>query len=83
MPHPQPLSTEPQDSRARAKATYESLKETFGPTAKGKIVAIEAESGDYFIGETVLDAASKARTVYPNKTFHFFRVGFPTVYVWR
>ena len=83
MSHPESLSSEPQNAPAHARAIYESLKDSLLPTAKGKIVAIERESGDSFIGATVLEAAGKARAVHPGKTFHFFRIGFPTAYVWR
>jgi hypothetical protein len=31
----------------------------------------------------VLEAARKARAKHSDKAFHFFRIGFPTVYVWR
>lgn len=46
----------------------------------GKIVAIEVESGDYFIGDTILQAGFKARENYPSKQFFFFRVGAKAVY---
>ena len=61
MPHPQSSPREPQTSHAHAKAIYESLKDSLMPTAKGKIVAIEGESGDSFIGATVLEAVGKAQ----------------------
>lgn len=83
MSHQQLLAPEHQSAQARAKAIYESLTNTFAPALKGKIIAIEAESEEYFLGETVLEAASKARAAHPEKTFHFFRIGFPTAYVWR
>ena len=83
MPHPQSAPREPQGPHARAKAIYESLKDALPPTVKGHIVAIEEESGDSFVGATVLEASGKARARHPGKTFHFFRVGFPTAYVWR
>ena len=51
------------------------------PSLKGKVIAIEVDSGEYFTGETILDAASKARAKHPGKGFHFFRVGFPYMYV--
>jgi hypothetical protein len=75
--------TDRHDSRARARAIYESIKAKLEPNFKGKILAIEVESGEHFIGEPVLEAARKARAKHPDKTFHFFRIGFPTVYVWR
>ena len=83
MSHQEPVPNEPKNAHAQAKEIYESLKGSLLPTAKGKIVAIERGSGDSFIGTTVLEAASKARAIHPGKTFHFFRVGFPTAYVWR
>ena len=71
------------EARARARAIYETIRGKLELSLKGHIIAIEAESGEYFIGETVLEAASKARAKHPDKGFHFFRVGFPAVYVWR
>ena len=47
-----------------------NLKESFG-----KIVAIEPESGDYFVGEDITAALVKARQKYPKKLFFFKRVG--------
>jgi hypothetical protein len=41
------------------------------------------ESGEYFVGETVLEVAGKAHATHPGKVLHFFRLGFPSVYVWR
>lgn len=82
--HPPQLSpTERHDARARAKAIYETIKEKFPPQHKGKIVAIEVDSGEYFVGATILEATQTARIKHPDKMFHFFRLGFPTVYVWR
>lgn len=81
---PQKLSpTERHDLRARARTIYEAIRDRLEPSLKGKIVAIEVESGEYFVRETVLDAANKARARHPEKVFHFFRIGFPTVYMWR
>jgi hypothetical protein len=70
-------------SRARAKTIYETLKGSLELRCKGQIVAIEVESGDHFVGKTVLEAANNARVKYPDKQFHFFRLGSPAVYVWR
>lgn len=83
MPHQGLLPAERHDARARAKAIYETVRETLETNLHGKIVAIEVESGEYFVGDTVLEAGQHARTKHPEKVFHFFRVGFPTVYVSR
>ena len=74
---------ERQSSRARAKTIYETIKGTLDPHYKGQIVAIEVESGEHFVGKTVLEAANNARVKHPDKQFHFFRLGSLAVYVWR
>jgi len=38
-------------------------------------VAIEPESGDHFLGETLSEAASSARTAYPDRRSCILRVG--------
>ncbi len=43
---------------------------------KGKIVAIDTDSGEYFIGNSELEAYQKAIRKYPNKQFIFKRIGF-------
>ena len=53
------------------------------PREKGKIVAIEVESGEVFLGTSTLEAGMKAREKYPDKVFYFIRVGYPTVYKTR
>ncbi|MBI4145858.1 hypothetical protein HY489_00815 [Candidatus Woesearchaeota archaeon] len=47
---------------------------------KGKFVAIDEASGEYFVGDNELDAYRKAQKKYPNKKFVFKRVGFKTTY---
>ena len=56
------------------------IKETLPPTLKGKIVAIEVESGDYFIGDTPLKAGIQGQQKYPNKQFYFKRIGYNAVH---
>lgn len=55
------------DSRARARAIYEGIKAKLEPSFKGKILAIEVESGKRFIRETALEAEMKARAKHPIK----------------
>lgn len=52
----------------------------FHPESKGKIVAIEAESGNYFIGDSGMEAYKKARRKYPKKQFIFRRIGFKSTF---
>jgi hypothetical protein len=62
---------------------YENIKPLLEPEHKGEIVAIEVESGDYFLAETVIKAGQKAKEKYPDKVFYFVRIGHPVVHVFR
>jgi len=66
----------------KGKAVYKKIKPKLKKD-KGKIVAIEIESGDYFIGDDELEAARKARDKFPDKIFVFFRIGYPVVHKFR
>ena len=69
---------------AQGEALYQQrLKSQLDPTYHGQIVAIEVESGDYFIGKSVTEAARKAREKYPEKVFYFVKIGLPAVHVRR
>ncbi len=63
----------------KGRAVYKKLRSKIREN-KGKIVAIEIESGNYFIGEDELEAAQKARNKFPDKIFVFFRIGYPAVH---
>lgn len=47
---------------------------------RGKVAAIEVESGEVFLGRTALEAAMKARKKFPDRLFYFIRVGYPAVH---
>jgi glycine cleavage system aminomethyltransferase T len=51
------------------------LKKILEPKYNGKIVCIEYESKDYFIGKDEMKALEKARKKYPDKLFFFAKVG--------
>lgn len=51
------------------------LKEKFPPRDKGRYAAIDIESEDYFVGNTLLEAIKKAKEKYPDKKFHLVRIG--------
>jgi hypothetical protein len=40
-----------------------------------RFVAIEPESGEYFLGDTFDEAVNSARTKYPSRLSHTIRVG--------
>lgn len=60
----------------RAKKIYEDrLKSVLEMTEADQFVAIEPESGEHFIGETLSEAIGKSRKKYPERLAHALRVG--------
>jgi hypothetical protein len=60
----------------RAKQTYEDcLAAKLEPEHVGEIVAIEPESGAYFLGDDEIEAADRARAAGHEGPFYFLRVG--------
>jgi hypothetical protein len=53
------------------------LKALIEPGHVGEYLAIEVDSEDYFLGRTLVEAGQKARAKYPDKVFHFLKVGSP------
>jgi hypothetical protein len=56
------------------------INKELSPQYKGKIVAIDTESGNYFVGDSELDAYKKAVQKYPDKQFVFKRIGFDSTH---
>lgn len=68
----------------KAEAIYRKrLKPKLEKKYKGRIVAIDVDSGDYFLGRTVLEATEKGRKRHPGKIFYAIRVGYPAVHSLR
>lgn len=66
---------------AKGRGIYQKqLKGILEPEHKGEIVAIEVDTGDYFLGKTVIEAVDKGREKYPAKGFYFMRVGYKAVH---
>ena len=59
---------------------FDKINKILSAKYKGKLVAIEVESGDYFIGDSGLEACKKAREKYPDKIFVVKRIGFEYAY---
>ena len=60
-----------------------TLKEELERDHRGEIVAIEVDTGDYFLGERGIEAIRKAREKYPNAVFYLVKIGFPAVHKFR
>jgi len=55
---------------------FKRINQELSTKHKGKIVAIELHTGDYFIGNSELEAYNLAIKKYPGKEFLFKRIGF-------
>lgn len=58
-----------------AEETYTKLKEEIEPSQNGKYIAIEPESGEYFIGDTREEAVAKVKEKYPTRIPLTRRIG--------
>ncbi|HEX5271756.1 MAG TPA: hypothetical protein VFW33_14765 [Gemmataceae bacterium] len=60
----------------RAKRIYaERLRAALEPQHRNRFVAIEPESGEYFLGDTFDEAVKSARAKYPFRLSHTIRIG--------
>jgi hypothetical protein len=60
----------------RAKRIYnERLKSQLETSNPDDFVAIEPESGEFFLGTTLSEAIGKSRQKYPDRLAHAIRVG--------
>jgi hypothetical protein len=60
----------------RAKRIYaEQLQAVLEPQHLNRFVAIEPESGEYFLGDTFDETVKSARTKYPSRLTHTLRIG--------
>jgi hypothetical protein len=67
----------------KGKKIYKRLKAKLEKTNKGKIIAIEPNSGNYIVGKDEFIVALKAQQKFPGKIFDFFRIGYPAVHKFR
>jgi hypothetical protein len=60
----------------KAESIYEArIQAILEPCHDHEFVAIEPESGEYFLGKTLNDAAKAAREAHPTRLTHVMRVG--------
>jgi hypothetical protein len=65
----------------RGKEYYESLRIHLETAEKiGKLIAIDVETGDYEIGEDILDISHRLQARHPNAQMWAERIGFNAVY---
>ncbi len=70
------VSAETRSVIDRAKQIYSvRLQAELEPRHIHRFVAIEPESGDYFLGDTFDEAVNSARTKYPSRLSHTIKIG--------
>jgi hypothetical protein len=66
------------DLAERSERIYaDRLRALLEPARRGEYVAIEPDSGDYFIGRTMSEAGNIAHQTYPDRRCFILRIGYP------
>ncbi len=67
----------------KGKEIYGKIKDELEPEHKGEFVAIEVDTGDYFVGKDPIEADEKAREKYPDAVFFLARIGYRAAFIRR
>jgi hypothetical protein len=67
----------------KGQKSFEMLSEELTESHFGRFIASEVDSGDYFIGETAIEATRRAQAKHPEKLFFLGRIGYRTAYTFR
>lgn len=59
---------------------YRSRFKRLEKSKKGKIIAIDVESGQGFLGSSTIEAGLRAKKKFPGRLFFFKRIGYPAVH---
>jgi len=69
-------SAQSEDVARRGTQLYEQrLRALLEPTHNGQFIAIEPDSGDYFVGDTDSEVVAAARQTYPDRLPLVLRIG--------
>lgn len=77
------LLLKPNEIAEKGEAIYKEIKDKLEPEYVGKVVAINVETGEYFLGKDTVEADHRARAKYPEDVFHLVRVGYPAVHSFK
>lgn len=69
----------PSEIAQKGMEIYQRISKRIEKNHTGSFVAIEIESGKYFLGQTQVEAIEKAKKHFPTKIFYLMKVGFPAV----
>lgn len=74
-------SAQSEDVARRGIQLYEQrLRSLLEPTHRGQFIAIEPDSGDYFVGQTDSEVVAAARKAHPGHLPLVLRIGQPATY---
>jgi hypothetical protein len=69
----------PSEIAHKGEEIYQKIGKHIEKKHSGDFVAIEVESGKYFLGQTQMEAIEKAKKRFPTKVFYLMKIGFPAV----
>lgn len=69
----------PTEIAQRGEKVYEKVSKQIEKKYLGDFMAIEVDSGKYFLGQTQMEAIEKAKKRFPAKVFYLMKIGFPAV----
>jgi hypothetical protein len=67
----------------KGQRTFEALSHELEKEQFGRFIAIEVNTGEYFLGETGIEATRKAQAKHPGKIFFLGRIGYRTAYTFK
>jgi len=65
----------------KGRQIFRELSPEFVENHRGEFMAIDVDSGEWFLGKTGLEATKKARDKYPGKVFFLGRIGHQATYI--
>ncbi len=74
---------DPQEISKKGQRVLDALVQELATQHFGRFIAIEADSGEYFLGDTVIEATRKAQAKHPGKIFFLGRIGYRTAYTFK
>lgn len=77
------LKVSPEELTEKGEEIYSRIGKELEEKYLGKFAAIDVESGEYFIGDRVVEAVRKARKKHPRKVFYIKRIGFKALHIFR
>lgn len=66
----------PDELAAKGEKVYDKIRNELEEKYRGLFIAIDADSGDYTIAQSPLEAVDKAREKHPENVFYVKRIGY-------